>query len=287
MQLSLYTNPTIDPSDSPCIPLTHPFFSSHSLLSGDAIDVALEVKRKVKEAQWMSILLGGVEGGLTELQGGAFTYEDVDHRNLRVQAKSLPVLYVNKHSADYARHVVCDATKNKEKALRRVLARLRQIPIEGKYPLGDHRHDVFSTQEVKDYLVTFEELAEVLEWVWTIYAPGGLQLSKEEQNEACEAFEKWRTTGMYWDPDRAKQQQQSSEQLPSQPRFVPFLEFCSWFSHLTIHIEKLRGAVVYSDNALFAVSKAVCRLSLHMLYYDALLFRYLLLISDKHTIQPL
>ena len=233
----------------------------------------------------MSMLLGGVQGGLAELQGDAFVYEDVDHRTLRVQAKALPVLYLNKHSADYARHVVCDATKDKEKALRRVLARLRQLPIEGKYPLGDHRHDVFATQAVKDYLVTFEELAEMVEWVWTMYAPGGLQLSKEEQKEACEAFEKWRTTGMYWDPHRA-QQQPSSEQQPSQPRFVPFLEFRAWFSHLTTHIEKLRGAVVHSDNARSAVSKTVCRL--FSCSIDTLSpLRYLLSISDKYIIQPL
>ena len=32
-------------------------------------------------------------------------------------------------------------------------------------------------------IVTFEELAEMVEWVWTMYAPGGLLLSKQEQKE--------------------------------------------------------------------------------------------------------
>ena len=201
------------------------------------------------------MLLDGVEGGLTELQGDAFTYEDVDQRTLRVRIPSAPVLYINKHSADFARHSVCDATKNKEKALRRVLARLRQIPIGGKYPMGDHRYDVFSTQEVKDYLVTFEELAEMVEWVWTMYAPGGLLLSKQEQKETFEQFEKWQTMGAYWDTDGAPQEQPS----PLQPRLVPFLEFRAWFTHLTIHIERLRGAVIHSDMALTTLSKEVCQ----------------------------
>ena len=34
-----------------------------------------------------------------------------------------------------------------------------------------------------------------------MYAPGEILLSMEERQEAYEEFEKWRTTGMYWDPD--------------------------------------------------------------------------------------
>ena len=49
--------------------------------------------------------------------------------------------------------------------------------------------------------MTFEELTELVDWVWTMYAPGGLLLSKQEQMEAYEEFEKWRTTGTYWDVD--------------------------------------------------------------------------------------
>ena len=96
-------------------------------LSGDAVDVALELKRKEKEAKWMSMLLKGVEGGLTELQGHAFAYEDVDHRTRGGEGLLLPVLYVTKSRADVTRHIVCDITKDKEKALRRILARLRQV----------------------------------------------------------------------------------------------------------------------------------------------------------------
>ena len=153
----------------------------------------------------MSMLLKGVEGGLAELQGYAFTNEDVDHRSFGGEgSSSLPVLYTTKPRADVTRHIVCDITTDKEKALRRVLARLRQVTMEGKYPLGDHRRNVFTTQELKDYLVTFEELAEMVEWVWTMYAPGGLLLSIQEQKEAFEEFVKWRTTGMYWDTDKAR-----------------------------------------------------------------------------------
>ena len=208
------------------------------------------------------MLLDGVEGGLTELQGDAFIYEDVDQRTLRVRIPSVPVLYINRHSADFARHSVCDATKNKEKALRRVLARLRQIPMGGEYSLRDHRYDFFSTQEVNDYLVTFEELAEMVEWVWTMYAPGGLLLSKQEQKEAFEEFEKWRTTGTYWDTYGAPQEQPP----PLQLRLVPFLEFSSWFTHLTIHIERLRGAVINSDTVFTILPKEVCQRRLNALY---------------------
>ena len=70
------------------------------------------------------MLLDGVEGGLTELQGDAFIYKDVDQRTLRVRIPSVPVLYINRHSADFTRHSVCDTTKNKDKAMWRVLARL-------------------------------------------------------------------------------------------------------------------------------------------------------------------
>ena len=208
------------------------------------------------------MLLDGVEGGLTELQGDAFTYKDVDQRTLRVRIPSVPVLYINRHSADFTRHSVCDTTKNKDKAMRRVLARLRQIPMGGEYPLGDHRYDVLSTQEVNDYLVTFEELAEMVEWVWTMYAPGGLLLSKQEQKEAFEEFEKWRTTGTYWDTYGAPQEQPP----PLQLRLVPFLEFSSWFTHLTIHIERLRGAVINSDTVFTILPKEVCQRRLNALY---------------------
>ena len=205
------------------------------------------------------MLLDGVEGGLTELQGDAFTYKDVDQRTLRVRIPSVPVLYINRHSADFTRHSVCDTTKNKDKAMRRVLARLRQIPMGGEYPLGDHRYDVLSTQEVNDYLVTFEELAEMVEWVWTMYAPGGLLLSKQEQKEAFEEFEKWRTTGTYWDTYGAPQEQPP----PLQLRLVPFLEFHAWFTHLTIHIERLRGD---SDTVFTILLKEVCQHRLNALY---------------------
>ena len=77
----------------------------------------------------MSALLKGVEGGLTELQGDAFIYQDVDHRTLGGEGLGLllPVLYVTKSRADVTRHIVCDVTKGKEKALQRILTRLRQV----------------------------------------------------------------------------------------------------------------------------------------------------------------
>ena len=188
------------------IPLTNslPHFLSYPFSynnSGDAIDLALELKRKENEVRLMGMLLKGVKGGLTALQGDAFTYEDVDHRTLGGESSLLPILYVTKPRADVTQHIVCDVTKDKEKALRRILARMRQVTIEAKYLLGDPRRDVFITQEIKDYYVTFEELAVMVEWAWTMYAPGGVLLSREECQEAYEEFEKWRTTGMYWDPD--------------------------------------------------------------------------------------
>ena len=228
------------------------------------------------------MLLKGVEGGLTELQGDSFSYEDVDQRTTTTVGKKapiVPVLYANKHSADYTRHVVCDITRNKEKAIRRVLERLRDVPLERKYQyrqLGDHRHDVFTTQEVKDYHVTFEELTEMMVWVWTMYAPGGQSLSKTEQKEAYEEFEEWR---MSFTEQLPSQQPQSSSQqelpLPL-PRLVSFLEFRAWFTHLTTHIERSRGTAIRSDKAP-TTPKEVCRFSTHPINITPLSFQSIIL----------
>ena len=184
--------------------------------------MASEVKRKEKEAWWLSKLLGVVEGGLTELQGHAFAYEDIDHHTLdnKDQRSNLPVgmidriLYTNKTRAYVAPHVELDITTDKEKALRRILVRLRQVSnipslcpiltppldlflsnpcdvilthrfdrllsqIEGVNAPGDRRDIYFcSDQDTESYLASFGELAEMVEWVWSVYAPGGQLLSK-------------------------------------------------------------------------------------------------------------
>ena len=88
----------------------------------------------------MSVLLQGVEGGLTELQGDAFTYQDIDHRTLGGEGLGLllPILYVTKSRADVTQHIVCDVTKDKEKALQRVLTRLRQVSCPLSRSIMEH-----------------------------------------------------------------------------------------------------------------------------------------------------
>ena len=112
--------------------MTHPILSyALLLLTGDAIDVVSEIKRKEKEAWWLSMLLGRVEGGLTELQGDAFSYEVDDHRPpLGGLGALLPILHTKKPRAYVAPPIGCDVTRDKEQALRRILVRLRQVGFE-------------------------------------------------------------------------------------------------------------------------------------------------------------
>ena len=87
----------------------------------------------------------------------------------------------------------------------------------------------------------------MVEWVWTVYAPGGQLLSKQEQNEAHEEFEKWRRTGRYWEQKIGGVAKATNKKLhPARP--VSFLEFRAWFLRLTTYLEHLRGAVVCGDN---------------------------------------
>ena len=116
---------------------------------------------------------------------------------------------------------------------------------------GDSKDAYFCTErDIKDYYVAFEELAEMVEWVWTVSAPGGQLLTKQEQKEAYERFKSWQRTGRYWeqeiDGDSRLAKAMGKNLDPSRP--VSFLEFKRWFLHLATYLEHLRNAVVLRDD---------------------------------------
>ena len=91
----------------------------------------------------------------------------------------------------------------------------------------------------------------MVEWVWTVYAPGGISLSVQERKETYEEFDKWRRTGKYWERKLnggSKVVAKAMGKKLDPARAVSFLEFRSWFLHLTTYLEHLREAVVYWDD---------------------------------------
>lgn len=91
----------------------------------------------------------------------------------------------------------------------------------------------------------------MVEWVWSVYAPGGQLLSKQERNEAYERFEKWRRTGRYWDQkidgDSRSAKSMGGRKLdPARP--VSFLEFKKWFLHLATYLEHLHKVVIHRED---------------------------------------
>ena len=166
---------------------------------GAPIDLGLEMRHVAHKAWLMGKVLEGVEGGLMELHGSAFIGKggDNDQRS-PADLLVLPALYANEPRAYAAQHLQCDITTDKEKALRLILVRLRRI--EGKVTPGSSEDAAFcSDKDIKNYFVTFEELVEMVEWVWNVYSPGNLPLSLEERKEARESFDMWQQMGRYWE----------------------------------------------------------------------------------------
>ena len=165
---------------------------------GAPIDVGLEMRHVAHQAWLMGKVLEGVEGGLKELHGSAFIGKDGDNgQRSSTDQLVAPALYVNKPRAYAAQHLQCDITTDKEKALRLILIRLRRI--EGKVTPGSSKDATFcSDEDIKNYYVSFEELVEMVEWVWNVYSPGNLPLSLQERKEAREEFDKWQQMGRYW-----------------------------------------------------------------------------------------
>ena len=166
---------------------------------GAPVDLGLEMKHVAHKAWLMGKVLEGVEGGIAELYGNAFIDKD-GHDDQRTTTDKLvaPALYANKARAYAAPHMQCDITSDKDKALRLILVRLRRI--EGEVIPGDSKDSTFcSDKDIKNYYVTFEELKDVIEWVWNVYSPGNLPLSPQERKEACEEFDKWQLLGRYWE----------------------------------------------------------------------------------------
>ena len=96
--------------------------------SGDAIDLVSEMQRKSKEAWWMDKVLAGLGGGsLAELRGSAYSTDRRSHNISSSFDLLARVVYVNKTRPYVAPHIECDVTTDKEKALRRILVRLRQV----------------------------------------------------------------------------------------------------------------------------------------------------------------
>ena len=166
---------------------------------GAPIDLGLEMRRVAHKAWLMGKVLQGVEGGLMELHGSAFIGKGGDNdQGSPTDQLVAPTLYANKPRAYAAQHLQCDITTDKEKALRLILVRLRRI--EGKVTPGSSKDAAFcSDKDIKNYFVTFEELVEMVEWVWNVYSPGNLPLSLEERKEARESFDMWQQTGRYWE----------------------------------------------------------------------------------------
>ena len=165
---------------------------------GAPVDLGLEMRRAAHKAWLMGKVLEGVEGGLAELHGNAFIGKGGnDDQRASTDQLVAPTLYANKPRAYAAPHIQCDITTDKDKALRLILVRLRRI--EGKVVPGDSEDATFcSEKDIKNYYVTFEELIEMVEWVWNVYSPGGLPLSLQERKEAREEFDKWQLMGRYW-----------------------------------------------------------------------------------------
>ena len=131
---------------------------------------------------------------------------------------------------------------------------VRSLPqVEGVNAPGDRKDTFFcSDQDIESYIATFGELAEMVEWVWTVYAPGGTLLSVQEQIETREEFDRWRRTGRYWEREIVggrKIVAKATSKRPDPTRAVSFLEFRAWFLQLADFLEHLRELVVDGDNA--------------------------------------